>query len=836
MRGNSESARLRSPGHAERKLESAALNQDLFRQAQSAFRQEDYHTSLDLVQEALDQVTGGHLEPFTVVPEPAAPRVKDGVVLWANNLYQLDRYDELEVLMASAGRWGLIPDQMPELDVVLLHFAIKRGQYHQVVEETSQFINANRLELPPVIADYLYLRGMARSHLGEPTPALDDAEAAFSLFKVLGRDLQCARSANLMGILSFRSSRFVDAAKWFGKAFEMHKLLGMRKNMGGNLLNLGIACYKRGQFTQALNDIEMAEIHLESVDARPSLCRVALAKGYTLRLLRNFPEAQESLLAAFNLANELQLAREETLALEYLGDVARDQNQIENARRYYSRALAVGRSIAPDGDLVMEVMRRQGQCLILLGRESESLQVLNRALGLARNQDDRFEEGVIRRAMAEALFAMGDQESAYRHTAQSVALLEKVGARHELAKVRLVRARIGLARMESGLVFNREEALEESWEQALSAMDIFLETAVEHWTLAARQLLDAISALRAEVKQAAGEGRLVPEIVTPMSAGQASPIIHVSSLMRDIIQMTDAFADSSEPVLITGATGTGKELFARRIHEKSGRRSAEMVSVNATAIPESVFAREFFGHVKGSFSGADQDGIGLAAKAHRGTLFLDEIGEMPLSLQPRLLRLLQDGTYHALGDPTEQKVDIRLVAATNADLEQMVARGTFRADLYYRLKILELKLPPLVQRKEDVIPLLRHFLSQGMDRPVQPSEYFCGRSLELIQRYDWPGNVREIAMVASQAKVQMAGRGRVNIELGSFDSDTLLLTDPQQAAGDGEVALEREMNSDPRTSILMALAVADGNRAKAALDLGVSRSTLYRRMEKLGIL
>ena len=145
--------------------------------------------------------------------------------------------------------------------------------------------------------------------------------------------------------------------------------------------------------------------------------------------------------------------------------------------------------------------------------------------------------------------------------------------------------------------------------------------------------------------------------------------------MRDLIQLSDAFADSDEPVLITGATGTGKELFARRLHQKSGRRAGELVCVNVSAIPESIFAREFFGHTKGSFSGADRDGIGLAAKADGGTLFLDEIGDLPLELQPQLLRLLQDGTYQAIGDPAERRTNIRLVAATNADLQKLVAEG-----------------------------------------------------------------------------------------------------------------------------------------------------------------
>lgn len=828
MRGNSEKVRAQYPGVAERKLESAALDVDLFNKAESAFRHEDYEQSLKVIRQCLDQVQGRHLEPIVVMPDPDLPQVKDGVVLWARCLYQLDRHDEFEVLLASASRWGLVPDDMPELDVVQLSFLFKQAQYQSVVEETTAFIENQRAELPPVLADYLYLRGLARSSLGQASLALDDAEMAHSLFKILGVELQCARSANLMGILFFRTADFVGADRWFRKAFDLHKSLGMRKNMGGNLLNIGMSCYKRGQFNQALLEIDAACALLEQVNARVSLCRAEIARGNTLRMMRHFDEGQASLMRAFEQANELQLAREEALALEFLGDVARDQDQMEKARRFYSRALAVGRSLAPEGDIVMEVLRRQGQCLTRMGRENEAVTVLNRALAMARTQGDGFEEGVGRRALAEALFSIGDLESALRHSDQSVALLEEVGALHELAKSRLTRVRIGLARLDSAMGVDRGATLEGSWRQTLAALDVFLRNGVEHWTMKARQLLNVISNLRAEAEQ---------DPVTNLVSGiqsRATSIVHVSSRMRDLIQLCDAFADSNEPVLITGATGTGKELFARRLHEKSGRRSDELVCVNTTAIPESVFAREFFGHTRGSFSGADQDGIGLAAKAHGGTLFLDEIGEMPLSLQPRLLRLLQDGSYHALGDPSERRVDLRLVAATNADLEQMVARGTFRADLYYRLKILELKLPAIVDRREDILPLLRHFLSRDAGRSVNPAEYFNSQSLELMERYDWPGNVREIAMVASQARVQKSSCGKVGIELGSFGADTLFLSGPQAQAAtlgtDSRVAPE-----DRRSRILLALAETDGNRAAAAVKLGVSRSTLYRRMEKLGI-
>jgi len=311
-------------------------------------------------------------------------------------------------------------------------------------------------------------------------------------------------------------------------------------------------------------------------------------------------------------------------------------------------------------------------------------------------------------------------------------------------------------------------------------------------------------------------------------------IVHVSSIMRDLLQLADAFADSDEPVLITGETGTGKELFARRLHERSRRCARELVPVNVSAVPESLFAREFFGHVRGAYSGADGDGQGLAARADGGTLLLDEIGDLPLELQPRLLRLLQDGTYQAVGDPAPRHADIRLVAATNADLRALVAAGRFRADLYYRLRILELRLPPLRERREDILPLLRHLLSEAAGRPVDLACYFSQASLERAQGHRWPGNVRELAMVARQAQAQLAGCGRVRLDLESLDGGRLLLEGPA-AAGDPPPPRADGAAVGGRALILAALAATRGNRAQAARRLGVSRSTLYRQLERLGI-
>ena len=803
-------------------LSEHCLDRARWDEAWQRFLDEDYEAALVLARGCLDSLA---LDGAGACPAGDGPRVRDAIVLAARCLFQLERPGDLEVLLASAGRWGLAPDELPELEAVQLAFACKRGDYAHVVGRCTDWLEARQGELPPGIADFLYLRGLALSHLGEPRRAREDAEAAHALFRVLARGYDGARAANLLGIVCFRESRFDEAETWWRRAHELHAGLGMIKNMGGNRLNLGIAAYKRGCFRRAEGELQAAVRLLSQVGARVSLCRAELALGHVLRLRGRTAEARSRLLAAFREAGELELPREEALALEYLGDVQRDEGRCDRALRYYERALALVGSFAPDGDVAAEVRHRQGDCLGRLGRTGEAIAALRQALGQARRLGDRFEEGAIRRTLARQLLAASDPESAQASAQDSVRLLREVGADFELAESLLAAGEIGLARADSGLLAEPQGALDEAWQDALAALHLYVRCEAEGGLRRAREVIGRLADRR----------QRPPLEPAPPSAAGPARIVHVSPVMRDLIELADAFADSDEPVLITGETGAGKELFARRLHERSRRGAREFVAVNASAIPESLFGREFFGHVRGAYSGADGDGEGLAARADGGTLFLDEIGDLPLDVQPRLLRLLQDGTYQALGDPAQRRTSLRLVAATNADLRALVAAGRFRADLYYRLRILELHVPPLRERRQDILPLLRHLLGEVAGRPVDPAACFNQASLERLQRHAWPGNVRELAMVARQAHLQLAARGRVQVELDLPDGQRLRLEGPGGGTPDAPATGGGTGGTGDRALILEALTATRGNRARAARRLGVSRSTLYRQLEKLGI-
>lgn len=300
-------------------------------------------------------------------------------------------------------------------------------------------------------------------------------------------------------------------------------------------------------------------------------------------------------------------------------------------------------------------------------------------------------------------------------------------------------------------------------------------------------------------------------------------------------------ARTDATVLILGETGVGKELVARAIHERSLRRERPLVRVNCTAIPQELFESEFFGHVRGAFSGAFRDRIGRFQLADGGSLFLDEVGDLPLEMQPKLLRVLQDGEFELLGDEKTRRANVRTIAASNQDLAAAVRAGRFRQDLYYRLSVFPIEVPPLRERKEDIPILATHFLESACKRFGQPSLVLTESQIRQLQNYDWPGNVRELENAVERAVIaSRAGSLRFDIP----ETATKLPGSSSLGAGNGDgreetvVIPEGEMRRRERENIAAALRLSKGRiygRGGAAELLGVKPTTLSTRIRKLGL-
>lgn len=327
------------------------------------------------------------------------------------------------------------------------------------------------------------------------------------------------------------------------------------------------------------------------------------------------------------------------------------------------------------------------------------------------------------------------------------------------------------------------------------------------------------------------------EVQISMNFGR---IIGESPALKKMLVRLEAVAQTAASVLIEGESGVGKELVAHVIHARSPRSAGPLVKVNCASIPHELFESEFFGHVKGAFTGAHRDRIGRFQLADGGTIFLDEVGEIPLDLQSKLLRVLQESEYERVGDETTDSVDVRVIAATNRDLEQAVEEGRFREDLYYRISVFPIHVPPLRERGDDVVQIASHFVERICQEFGKPSLTLSRQQASFLKRYDWPGNVRELKNVIERAVILSKGRV-LRLDLAMTDIFDSVDEAPPKAGGEGSVAqlvTDTDLKRMEKENMLNALRLADWRVSGpdgAAKLVGLKPTTFADRMKKHGI-
>jgi two-component system response regulator HydG len=305
-----------------------------------------------------------------------------------------------------------------------------------------------------------------------------------------------------------------------------------------------------------------------------------------------------------------------------------------------------------------------------------------------------------------------------------------------------------------------------------------------------------------------------------------------SAAMADVMDLVARVSSADATVLITGESGTGKEVVARVIHRRSRRRGGPFIAVNCAAVPETLLESELFGHARGAFTDAKAPHVGLFSRAEGGTLLLDEIGDMPLSLQPKLLRVLEDRTVRPVGGREEQRVDVRLLASTNRDLESAIEEGRFREDLYYRINVVQIALPPLRARAADILPLAQHFVEVVARREEKPMVGISRGAAERLLAYPWPGNVRELRNSVERA-VTLARHDQIAVDdlpekVRDHKPSHVVVSsdDPSELVSLEEVE---------RRYIRHVMEIVSGNKSAAARILGVDRKRLHRMLARLGL-
>lgn len=309
---------------------------------------------------------------------------------------------------------------------------------------------------------------------------------------------------------------------------------------------------------------------------------------------------------------------------------------------------------------------------------------------------------------------------------------------------------------------------------------------------------------------------------------ETKPIIYKSDVMVQLMKMIERVSPSQASVLVMGESGTGKELIAKAIHDKSNRRNKPFVAINCGALRETLLESELFGHEKGSFTGAYNKKIGLAEAANGGTLFLDEIGELPLAIQAKLLRFIQEGEIFRVGGKDPIKVDIRLVCATNRELDQEVMRGNFREDLFYRINTIVISAPPLRRRKEDIPMLVNYFLGSASNSFINRGKTIDEEAMKVLVKYEWPGNIRELQNTCERLQILSEGH-------------MIMVNDLPDNIRNPEVA-DEGLDFDPsmplyeleKRYILKALLHYGGNKTQAAQGLGITIKTLYNKLHEYG--
>jgi DNA-binding NtrC family response regulator len=489
------------------------------------------------------------------------------------------------------------------------------------------------------------------------------------------------------------------------------------------------------------------------------------------------------------LENCENLPRQRALGLEFLGQVAFDRRQWTQAESCYREAHDIAAAISPDGDIMVEACWRLADLLIATRRLGEAEQYLQRAEQLCETHDDRREWGCVLRARGRLQAAQGNLESAETTLTQALTALENTGRLFEACLTRLLLAEISAADapwLRQAQEFFRDITRDEG----------------SHW-------LRRVTALRSP------QSSHSPAATRDAHADNWGFVTHDPQL-REVLANIPAMARSDFPVLIQGESGTGKELLARALHEASGR-TGPFVAVNCAAIPESLFESEIFGHARGAFSGAQGSKAGLFEQADGGTLMLDEIGEMPLDMQAKLLRVLDDGRVRRVGELQEKRIDCKVIAASNRPLHADGVEGVFRRDLFHRLSVHQIHIAPLRERPGDIEALSRVLLQQhGLEDRLE----LTPELLEHLRVAPWPGNVREL-------RNQLV---RFALHPETLQNDA---SSPNVSAATRTM---RDHRSDhERRVILSTLQRTDWNVASAADQLDMHVTTLRRKMRRLEV-
>lgn len=671
-------------------------------------------------------------------------------------------------------------------------------------------------DLPSESGEFYHLLALALQGVGNYKEACANAQVALDLLKKAPEDKNLAQAQYVLGTIYFDMGKLDKAEQQLKDSVASLRRLDDKKGMVQVLGEFAHLHFVRSDYSKAIQYLteclsycdetddeltkakiwanlgrifirtgswELAEsslllaakIHRERSD-KLCLCRGLLSLGYVCFHQRNFGRAKEYYEDALRIIYENNYMREMAIYYEYYGELAFAQGKYFLANDHCRNGIKIGEEIAPAGDIVSQIYRLLAEVQIAERQYDEALSSCEKALKVATSLGERIEIGAIHRALGQIRAINGEKHEAKEHFKKSISVLEEIKAKYELAKtyleagkcyaldnperiaclgeakrifrkqrVRYQMGRVDLAFAE--LLFSNGE-----YEKA----EVFLEEAEEIFEKSSEAKdLKTTWELKARVSEAQ---TAIGAISDPKSSSLFSSVITQDSRMLNILRKAKEIKDSDTALLVEGEVGTGKHMLAAAIHHESNRKTGSYVKVNCAVRPESFLERELFGYTKGAFSGTDREKKGFIEEADGGTIFLDGVEDLPPRLQTRILDAIEDGAITRIGQTQSKRVDFRVIAGSNRNLEEEMIKGSFRKDLYHRLSMVRFRLPPLRERKGDISLLIDYFLKKHCTMGKTERIAFQADLMKIFDGHDWPGNIRELKNEIVRVIVESSGK------------------------------------------------------------------------------
>jgi two-component system, NtrC family, response regulator len=655
-----------------------------------------------------------------------------------------------------------------------------------------------------LLAEIFLTMGEILRNCGELTEAQKAFRDAESIFRRNDCPEGQSRALNHLAGTYFRQTDFRNALAVLVDAVDIARKLDDNRKLAFMMGNIGRLNFFLGNFAEAKKHLQI-NIDLSTALAdHIEVARALLSLGYVHLQQAEYSRAQELFDRTHPIIDSLNARREDVFRLIFCGELSYRTGRFDESRRLLEKALADAEAMSSGNVLAGQAMRHLAELYVRQGNFRLAEKFAARALVILQNAGDKLEVGALHKINAQIAAHQGKSDRARTLFMRALDILDEAGVRWEKTEALLAAG--------SSRAFGDRERM------------TYLFRAEEFYTR------HHISAKQEEVSRMIAELGSFGPANTPVrgDSGAAGPNDYLTDcpMIKKIKSQLPMLAHTDLPVLITGETGVGKDHLARYFHSLV-RPAGPYVAINCASVPENLLESELFGYRRGAFTGADGNKMGLFVAANGGILLLDEIGDMPLSLQAKLLGVLERRKVMPLGGTSEIDIDVILVAATNRHLEEMVELGTFRRDLYYRLSGITVDLPPLRERKEDIPLLVEHFMAQR--RLLKRGQKLPADLMRRFIEYPWPGNVRELSNKVKRLEVmlQLAAEGDlVEIARSIFEAEQ-----PDQKSG----SLFERLEQFERQLITEALLATGGNKSEAARILGVHEATVRMKLKRYGI-